>query len=325
MTILVTGGAGYIGSHMVLELIDHGYDVAILDDLSTGCSAVIHKDARFFQGDVADEAIIDRICQSCDISAVFHFAGSTSLPESIGDPLRYFQNNTEASRALVQNLLRYGVRHIVFSSTAAVYGATSSAPIAETAPCQPASPYGWSKLFTEQMLQDASRASGIGIAILRYFNVAGADPAGRIGQSTPDAQSLIKVACAVAAGKRDVLEIYGNDYATPDGTCVRDYIHVSDLVIAHRLALVALQSGGANILCNLGYGKGHSVREIADAVGRAAGAPLPVRNQPRRAGDQAIVISNADLARERLGWTPAFDDIDVILKTAFAWENVPAR
>ena len=325
MTILVTGGAGYIGSHMILELLDYGQEVIVLDNLSTGCKEAIHGDAQFVRGDISDARIIDKICRTSEICSVFHFAGSTSVPESVSNPLRYYQNNVEGSRSLVENLQRNNVKNLVFSSTAAVYGMCGSAPVSETSPCQPTSPYGWSKYFAEQILHDVSQAHGINVAVLRYFNVAGADPDGRLGQLTPNAGSLIKSACEVAVGKRDVLKVFGQDYDTPDGTCIRDFIHVSDLACAHRLALDYLQTENMNVLCNLGYGIGNSVSEIVRAVGKAAGKTLPIRHMPRRPGDLEMVISQSDRAKSILGWTPVYDDIDYIVKTAFDWENSIAR
>jgi UDP-glucose 4-epimerase len=320
MTVLVTGGAGYIGSHMVLELLDHGFDVAVLDNLSTGCRAAVPSSAEFIPGDIADSELVDDICRQHSIDSVLHFAGSTSVPESVDDPLLYYRNNTEGTRSLIDSLLRRSVEKIVFSSTAAVYGSCGKEPISETAVCQPVAPYGWSKLMAEQILQDVAAAHGIQVAILRYFNVAGADAAGRTGQRTQNANSLIKVACEVAVGKRNILEIYGDDYNTPDGTCIRDFIHVSDLVCAHRLALEALSTKSEILICNLGYGKGNSVGEIASAVGKAAGRALPVKIKPRRRGDLAAVVSQPDLAKKVLGWKPAYDDIEYIVKTAFDWE-----
>ncbi len=321
MSVLVTGGAGYIGSHMVLDLVSHGERVVVLDNLSTGHADVVSPDATLVVGEVADQDLVDRLCTEHGIRSIFHFAGSIVVPESVAQPLSYYRNNTEGSRALIESAVRNGVDHFIFSSTAAVYGTPDVVPIHEGAPCLPESPYGWSKLMVEQILSDVAKAHGLNVGILRYFNVAGADRLGRTGQMTENATHLIKVACEVALGRRDVLEIYGSDYGTRDGTCVRDFIHVSDLVTAHRLMLERLRRVGGFGLYNLGYGKGTTVAEIAKAVGAAAGIAVPVRYVARRPGDIAEVVADSSLARQELGWIPEFDDVDVIVRSAFEFES----
>jgi UDP-glucose 4-epimerase len=321
MTVLVTGGAGYIGSHTVYDLLDAGERVLVLDNLSTGFLAALPDPATAIIGDVGDQALVASLIDAHRIDAIIHFAGSIVVPESVRDPLAYYRNNTVNSRALIETAIKGGVPHFIFSSTAAVYGNPVRVPVPEEAPLAPVSPYGWSKLMTEIMLRDAAAAHGLGHVTLRYFNVAGADPKLRTGQSTPNATHLIKVAVQTALGLRPLLEVFGTDYPTPDGTCVRDYIHVTDLARAHRAALDYLRGGGANITLNCGYGRGYSVLQVVDAVRRAAGAELPVRMAARRPGDPAQIVAQASRIRELLRWTPEFDNLDVIVGHALAWER----
>jgi len=321
MSVLVTGGAGYIGSHMTLQLVDQGDAVVVLDNLVTGVKAQVSEKATFIQGDISDKALVGDILKTHKIDSVIHFAGSVVVPESVEDPLKYYSNNTTKSRDLIESCIAGGVKQFIFSSTAAVYGVTEEASIAEDAVKDPASPYGRSKLMTEWMLEDAAHAHDFRYVALRYFNVAGADPKGRSGQSTPRATHLIKRACQVALGRAPYLGIFGTDFPTPDGTGVRDYIHVSDLIGAHALALAHLRGGGASSLFNCGYGRGFSVREVAKAVEKAAGAPLAVKEMPRRAGDPPAIVSNPAKLKAALGWTPQHDSLDEIVASALAWER----
>jgi UDP-glucose 4-epimerase len=321
MTILVTGGAGYIGSHAAHELIDAGERVVVLDDLSTGFRTALPQAAVLAVGDVGDQALLRSLIERHRIDTIMHFAGSIVVPESVRDPLAYYRNNTANSRALIESAVAGGVRHFIFSSTAAVYGNPARVPVGEDAAPAPLSPYGWSKLMTEIMLRDAGSAYGLGHVILRYFNVAGADPAGRVGQSTADATHLIKVAVQTALGRRPQLEVFGADYPTADGSCVRDYIHVTDLVRAHVAALAYLRKGGASATLNCGYGRGYSVLEVIEAVRRASGIDFPVRMAARRAGDPATIVADAARIRELFGWRPTLDDLDTIVAHALAWER----
>ena len=325
MTILVTGGAGYIGSHMVMALTDLGEDVVVLDNLSTGFWWAVSPRAKLVEGDIGDEALLDRIMAEHRFDAVVHFAGSIVVPDSVRDPLGYYLNNTVKSRMLMACTVKAGIPRFIFSSTAAVYGNPATQPVFEDAAPAPISPYGSSKLMTEWMLKDAHVAYGLQYIALRYFNVAGGDPQGRIGQSTPRATHLIKVACQTALGQRDSLEVYGTDYATPDGTCLRDYIHVSDLISAHVDALSHLRRGGESGIFNCGYGKGYSVLEVIKAVERVNGAALPVTYGPRRAGDPAAIVAGADRVRSVLGWQPKHENLDFIVETALAWEKKLAQ
>jgi UDP-glucose 4-epimerase len=325
MTILVTGGAGYIGSHMVLTLTEMGEEVVVLDNLSTGFWWAIAPEARLVEGDIGDEALLDRIMAEYRFDAVVHFAGSIVVPDSVRDPLGYYLNNTVKSRMLMACAVKAGIPRFIFSSTAAVYGNTAAQPVFEDAPLAPISPYGSSKLMTEWMLKDAHAAHGLQYVALRYFNVAGGDPKGRIGQSTPRATHLIKVACQAALGQRDSLEVYGTDYETPDGTCLRDYIHVSDLIAAHADALTHLRKGGESGIFNCGYGKGYSVLDVIKAVERVKGAALPVAYGPRRAGDPAAIVAGAERVRKVLGWQPRYDNLDFIVQTALDWERKLAQ
>lgn len=321
MSILVTGGAGYIGSHAVIDLLSAGEEVVVLDNLSTGFDWAVQGAARLYTGDIADTVLVDRILRDHAVEGVIHFAGSIVVPESVSDPLKYYLNNTAKSRSLIESCVAGGVRHFIFSSTAAVYGMLEVSPATEEAALNPMSPYGRSKLMTEWMLQDVAAAHDLTYAALRYFNVAGADPGGRVGQSTANATHLIKVACQTALGQRPYLEVFGDDYPTPDGTCVRDYIHVSDLANAHTAALHYLRDGGESIVANCGYGHGFSVREVIGAVERAAGYPFEVRQAPRRAGDPASIVSDPARVKSVLGWRPAYDDLDTIVTHALAWEK----
>jgi UDP-glucose 4-epimerase len=321
MSVLVTGGAGYIGSHMVWELLDAGESVVVLDRLSTGFRWAVPAEARLTVGDVGDAALVASLIREHGVDAIIHFAGSIVVPESVADPLGYYENNTCRTRALIETAVREKVPHFIFSSTAAVYGAAGVEPVREDARLAPESPYGLSKLMSEWMLRDAAAAHGIAYTALRYFNVAGADPKGRTGQSTPGATHLIKVAAETALGKRPSMQVFGTDYRTPDGTCLRDYIHVSDLVAAHRLALERLRAGGASLVANCGYGHGFSVLEVIDSVRRVHGRDFKVEMAGRRAGDAESVVANSDLARGELGWTPRLDDLDGIVADALAWER----
>lgn len=325
MAVLVTGGAGYIGSHMVWELLDAGEEeVVVLDRLSSGFDWAVAPEARLVVGDVGDKDLVARVIREHGIDAIIHFAGSIIVPESVADPLAYYENNTAKTRSLIEAAVRGGVANFIFSSTAAVYGGSRLEPVAEDASTMPESPYGLSKLMSEWMLRDAAAAHGLRYSALRYFNVAGADSKGRTGQASPRATHLIKVACEVVLGKRPSLEVFGNDYPTPDGTCLRDYVHVSDLVTAHRLALQRLRAGAGNLVANCGYGHGYSVLEVIEAVRRVSGHDFAVTVGPRRPGDAASVIANADLARGELGWAPLRDDLDLIVHDALEWERLLA-
>ena len=324
MSVLVTGGAGYIGSHMVWELVDAGEEVVVLDRLSTGFDWAVAPEAKLVVGDAGDAALVASVIAENNVDAIIHFAGSIVVPESVADPLGYYENNTSKTRTLIETAVRSGVPHFIFSSTAAVYGAAGLEPVREDGRLAPESPYGLSKLMSEWMLRDASLAHPIKYTALRYFNVAGADPKGRTGQSTPGATHLIKVAAETALGKRQSMQVFGTDYATPDGTCVRDYIHVSDLVAAHRLALERLRAGGTSLVANCGYGHGYSVLEVIDSVRRVHGAYFDVRIGGRRAGDADSVVANSDRARAELGWVPRLDNLDGIVADAIQWERLLA-
>lgn len=322
MAVLVTGGAGYIGSHMVWALIDQGEDVVVIDRLSTGFRWALAPEAKLYEGDIADRVLLAEIFKIHAIDAIIHFAGSVVVPDSVRDPLTYYENNTVKSQALISAAVGAGVPHFVFSSTAAVYGTPrEAAPVLEDAPLNPESPYGASKLMTEIMLRDTAAAHDFTYTALRYFNVAGADPRGRTGQSTAGATHLIKVACETALGRRPKLQIFGTDYPTPDGTCVRDYIHVSDLTDAHLKALQRLRAGGTSLTANCGYGRGFSVRDVIDCVRRVSGREFTVETVARRPGDAAFVVADASVARHELGWQPAHDDLDFIIRTALDWED----
>jgi UDP-glucose 4-epimerase len=321
MTVLVTGGAGYIGSHMVYALVAAGERVVVLDNLSTGFDWAIAGGVPLILGETGDQNLVSTIIKQHGVEAIIHFAASIVVPDSVADPLGYYKNNTVNSRALIECAVQGGVKHFIFSSTAAVYGNPARMPITEDEALMPMSPYGSSKLMTEIMLRDAGVAHGLAHVILRYFNVAGADPEGRTGQSTKGATHLIKVAVETALGRRQKMDIFGTDYPTPDGTCVRDYIHVNDLVAAHLDALRYLRAAGASITANCGYGRGYSVREVIDTVKRVSSADFPVDVSPRRPGDPAQIIAASDRARTALGWRPRFDDLSLIVDHALAWER----
>ena len=318
--ILVTGGAGYIGSHVVRQLVERGEQVIVLDNLVTGFRQAVIG-AELCVGDVGDMALVARLMSEHRIDTVLHFAAHTIVPESVERPLKYYGNNTAATRNLLESCDRAGVRHFVFSSTAAVYGMPPGGVAAEDSPLTPINPYGTSKLMSEWILRDLSAASALRHVSLRYFNVAGSDPKGRIGQSTPKATLLIKVACEAAVGKRPSVHIYGTDYPTPDGTGVRDYIHVEDLADAHLKALDYLRGGGASVTLNCGYGHGYSVREVLAMVEKVAGRKLNIILAERRAGDPAILVARATRVRTTLGWTPRLDDLGEIVRSAYAWEQ----
>ncbi len=321
MTVLVTGGAGYIGSHMVLALVDAGEDVVAIDNLSTGFWWAVAPQAKLVEGDIGDADFLARLMAGHKFDAVVHFAGSIIVPDSMSDPLGYYLNNTVKSRTLLDSAVKAGIPHFIFSSTAAVYGNPLAQPVFETAAPAPISPYGTSKLMTEWMLRDTHAAHGLNYVALRYFNVAGADPKGRSGQSTPRATHLIKVACQTALGQRESMDVFGDDYETPDGTCLRDYIHVSDLISAHMDALSQLRRGGESGIFNCGYGKGYSVLEVIRAVEKAHGGPIKANRVARRAGDPAAIIAGADRVKAILGWKPKYNDLDTIVASALAWEN----
>jgi UDP-glucose 4-epimerase len=321
MTVLVTGGAGYIGSHMVHALVDAGERVVVVDNLSTGFRWAIPENVPLVVGDTGDVGAMTSLMTQHAVDAIIHFAAWIVVPDSVTDPLGYYRNNTANSRALIEAAVAAGVRHFIFSSTAAVYGNPATVPVDEDAPLTPMSPYGWSKLMTEIMLRDTGAAHGMNHVILRYFNVAGADPALRTGQSTPKATHLIKVAVETALGLRPKLQVFGTDYPTPDGTCIRDYIHVSDLVRAHSDALRHLRAGGESATLNCGYGRGFSVFEVIDTVKNAAGVDFPVEYAPRRPGDPAQIVAACERVRSLLGWQPQLDDLITIVAHALAWER----
>ncbi len=321
MTILVTGGAGYIGSHMVLNLCDRGEKVVVVDNLSTGHDWAIDPRAKLVVADAGDLDSVKAVIAEHGVDSIIHFAGSIIVPESVTDPLKYYANNTGVSRNLLEAAVTGGVKRIIFSSTAAVYGMTGLDPVKETNELNPMSPYGRSKLMTEWMIKDTAAAFGLQYGILRYFNVAGADPAGRSGQSTPQATHLIKVALQAATGQREGMDIFGTDYETPDGTCIRDYIHVTDLAAAHALVLGHLRDGGESGIFNCGYGHGFSVTEVVDKVKQVTGVDFPVRLAPRRAGDPPAIIANSDHIKSDLGWVPEHADLDGIVTDAYNWER----
>ena len=325
MTVLVTGGAGYIGSHMVLAFCDIGQDVVVLDNLSTGFRSAVPPDVPFVNGDVGDADLVAKVIAEHNITSIVHFAGSIVVPESVADPLKYYRNNTANSRTLIEAAVNGGVEHFIFSSTAAVYGNPEANPVREDVALKPVSPYGSSKLMTEIMLADVARASDLRFVALRYFNVAGADPQGRSGQSTPNATHLIKVACEAALGKRPGMAIFGTDYPTHDGTCVRDYIHVSDLAAAHVSALNYLGAGGQSDIFNCGYSRGYSVREVVDAVRRVSGVDFKADLNERRAGDPAAIVAETEKIHAALDWTPRHQDLDEIVSHALAWEEEISR
>jgi UDP-glucose 4-epimerase len=321
MTVLVTGGAGYIGSHMVLALREAGDEVVVIDNLSTGFSSLLPEGVPLFIGDAGDENLVEGVIAAHNVDAILHFAGSVVVPESMRDPLGYYRNNTMTTRNLLNAAVRCRVPRFVFSSTAAVYGNPDHVPVAEDAPTRPLSPYGMSKLMSEIMLRDCAAAYGLQYVVLRYFNVAGADPQARTGLATASATHLLKIAVEVATGQRAKIDIYGTDYPTPDGTCIRDFIHVCDLVQAHRAALAHLALGRGSATWNCGYGRGHSVREVIDAVRRVSGRPIAVQESGRRPGDIMTMVADSSRIRAATNWTPAYDDLDVIAAHALAFEE----
>jgi UDP-glucose 4-epimerase len=323
-SILVTGGAGYIGSHVVLQLRERAERVIVLDDLSRDFRQAV-LDAPLVVGQVGDRDLVRRVLAEHGVDTVMHFAAYTIVPESVREPLKYYGNNTCSTRSLLECCVEAGVRHFVFSSTAAVYGIPPAGVAAEDTPTAPINPYGTSKLMSEWMLASVAQATPLTYAALRYFNVAGSDSRGRIGQATANATLLVKVACEAAAGRRDGVAIFGTDYATADGTGVRDYIHVEDLASAHLDALAWLRAGGASTTLNVGYGHGYSVREVLASVERVSGRRLKVREEPRRAGDPPALVARAERIRSELGWRPRLDDLDTIVRTAYAWEQQQLR
>jgi UDP-glucose 4-epimerase len=321
MTVLVTGGAGYIGSHMVHALLDAGERVVVLDNLATGFNWAVAQDAPLIIGDVGDQPLVAALIKEHRIDAIIHFAASVVVPDSVRDPLGYYLNNAVKSRALIEAAVKCGMRQFIFSSTAAVYGNPERVPAREDDATVPTSPYGSSKLMTEIMLRDAGSAHGLSHVILRYFNVAGADPLGRTGQSSKEATHLIKVATQAALGLRTKVDVFGADYPTPNGTCIRDYIHVSDLVQAHCDALAYLRADGGSVTLNCGYGRGFSVLEVIDTIKRVSGVDFKVEFAPRRLGDPACVVAASDRAHSVLKWQPHFDDLQTIVRHALAWER----
>ncbi|QNE06758.1 UDP-glucose 4-epimerase GalE [Croceicoccus marinus] len=321
-TVLITGGAGYIGSHVVLSLLDGGWPVVVLDNLCTGFRFAVPETAVFYEGDIADRELVTSIINDHDVDAIMHFAGSVVVPESVADPLKYYDNNTGKSRVLITAAVQSGVRHFVFSSTAAAYGIPESIPVSEAAPKRPINPYGWSKIMTEQMLQDTAKAHEMNYGILRYFNVAGADPRGRTGQSTKGATHLIKIAVEAALGKRPGVAVFGTNFDTGDGTGVRDYIHVSDLAQAHLLTLEAMMAEPLrNLTLNCGYGRGYSVLDVLNAVDRVSGMKVDRQFEEPRPGDPAALIADNSRILETIPWMPEYADLEVIVEHALAWER----
>ncbi len=325
MTVLVTGGAGYIGSHMVRALAEAGERVVVIDNLSTGFSAFLPEGVPLCIGDAADENLVEATITSHGVESIIHFAGSVVVPESMRDPLAYYRNNTMTTRSLLNVAVKCGVNRFIFSSTAAVYGNPHQVPVPEHAPTRPLSPYGSSKLMTEIMLHDVAAAHGLNYVVLRYFNVAGADPLARIGLATIGATHLLKIAVEAATGQRAKIDVLGTDYPTPDGSCIRDFIHVSDLAQAHRAALSYLRDGGASVTLNCGYGRGYSVIETIDAVRRVSGRSFAVQYGPRRPGDIMTMIADTGRIRRTLDWTPQYDNLETIAAHALAWEEKLVR
>lgn len=321
MTVLVTGGAGYVGSHTVLALTDSGKSVVVIDNLSTGSPKLLPKCVPLYVGDVADEALVERIILNHKVDSIIHLAGSIVVEDSIRDPLAYYRNNTMASRSLLSATVKCKIRHFVFSSTAAVYGDPDQLPVAESAPTRPLSPYGSSKLMIEAMLRDVAVAHDIRFVVLRYFNVAGADPRGRTGLTAVGATHLMKIAIEAATGQRARMDVFGTDYATPDGSCIRDFIHVSDLAEVHCKALSYLAGGGASTILNCGYGRGHSVLEVIASVRRASGRNFAVRRSHRRPGDIAAIVADARRISSEFYWAPRYNDLDMIVSHSLAWEH----
>ncbi|MEW6688193.1 MAG: UDP-glucose 4-epimerase GalE [Pseudomonadota bacterium] len=323
--ILVTGGAGYIGSHCVRRLLEEGRPVVVVDNLCSGHRWAVPKGVPLVECDAGDGARIAGVLREHGVAAVIHFAAHIVVPESVENPLKYYANNTCASRSLIESCLRQGVARFVYSSSAAVYGEPAELPIPETAPTRPLSPYGSSKLLTEWMLRDVAAASALRYVALRYFNVAGARTDGTLGQATPNATHLIKVAAEAACGRREGVRVFGKDYPTPDGTCIRDYVHVEDLVEAHLAALRHLEAGGVSATYNCGYGRGHSVREVLAAMREVSGVRFETLDAPRRAGDPAQLVADASRLRRELGWTPRLDDLRAICESALRWERALSR
>jgi UDP-glucose 4-epimerase len=321
MTVLVTGGAGYIGSHAVLALVEAGESVVVIDNLSTGFSHFLPDGVPLFTGDAGDENLVEDVIAQHRVESIIHFAGSVVVPDSMRDPLRYYRNNTMTTRSLLNAAVRTGVSRFVFSSTAAVYGNPDQVPVPEHAPTRPLSPYGSSKLMTEIMLHDVASAHGMSYVVLRYFNVAGADPLARIGLATLGATHLLKIAVEAATGQRAKIDVFGTDYPTPDGSCIRDFVHVSDLAEAHRAALSHLRGGGSSVTLNCGYGRGYSVLETIEAVRRVSGRNFAVQYAARRPGDIMAMIADASRIRATLDWTPRYDDLESIARHALAWEE----
>ena len=321
MTVLVTGGAGYIGSHTVHALAEAGESVVVIDNLSTGFSAFLPESVPLFIGDAADENLVEGVIKQHGVDCIIHFAGSVVVPDSMRDPLGYYRNNTMTTQGLLKAAVKSGVKRFIFSSTAAVYGNPDQVPVREEAPTRPLSPYGSSKLMTEIMLHDVASAHGMDYVVLRYFNVAGADPQARIGLATIGATHLLKIAVEAATGQRAKVDVFGTDYPTPDGSCIRDFIHVSDLAQAHRAALSYLRSGGNSMTLNCGYGRGYSVLETIEAVRRVSGRNFAVQTAPRRPGDIMAMIADTSRIRSVLDWTPHYDNLDTIAAHALAWEE----
>src|SRR3978361_1362054 len=325
MTVLVTGGAGYIGSHMVHALAEAGESVVVIDNLSTGFSNVLPEGVPLFIGDAADENLVEGVIAAHGVESIIHFAGSVVVPDSMRDPLGYYRNNTMTTRNLLNTAVKCGVTRFIFSSTAAVYGNPDRTPVSEDAPTRPMSPYGSSKLMTEIMLHDVAAAHGMNYVVLRYFNVAGADPRARIGLATAGATHVLKIAVEAATGQRAKIDVYGTDYPTPDGSCVRDFIHVSDLAQAHRAALSYLRDGGPSTTLNCGYGRGYSVLETIEAGRRVSGRDFAVQTAPRRPGDIMTMIADTGRIGTTLDWTPQYADLDTIARHALTWEEKLTR
>jgi UDP-glucose 4-epimerase len=321
MTVLVTGGAGYIGSHTVQALVEAGEGVVVIDNLSTGFSNFVPGGVPLFTGDAGDETLVEDVIAQHQVESIIHFAGSVVVPDSMRDPLQYYRNNTMTTRSLLNVAVRCGVNRFIFSSTAAVYGNPDQVPVPEDAPTRPLSPYGSSKLMTEIMLHDVASAHGMAYVVLRYFNVAGADPLARIGLATVGATHLLKIAVEAATGQRAKIDVLGTDYPTPDGSCIRDFIHVSDLAEAHRAALSYLRDGGTSATLNCGYGRGYSVLETIEAVRRISGRNFAVQYAPRRPGDIMTMVADVSRIRATLDWTPQYDDLETIAQHALAWEE----
>ena len=321
MTVLVTGGAGYIGSHMVHALVEAGESVVVVDNLTTGFSAFLPLDVPLFIGDAGDENLVEGVIAQHRVESIIHFAGSVVVPESMRDPLGYYRNNTMTTQTLLRAAVKAGVNRFIFSSTAAVYGNPDQVPVPEHAPTRPLSPYGSSKLMTEIMLHDVASAHGTGYVVLRYFNVAGADPQARVGLATIGATHLLKIAVEAATGQRSKVDVFGTDYPTPDGSCIRDFIHVSDLAQAHRAALSYLRGGGKSVTLNCGYGRGYSVLETIGAVQRVSGRDFAVQYASRRPGDIMTMVADTTRIRSTLDWTPQYDNLETIARHALAWEE----